>query len=72
MWGKTLTIECSPDFTILEVKLLIEEKEGIYYEEQRLIFGGQQLENNKSLADYKIQRESTLYLVLRLRGGKYY
>ena len=68
--GNTITIYSSPTMTIRDVKLLIEDKEGIPYELQRLVFSRRQLENNRTIADYNIQKESSLHLILRLRGGK--
>jgi Ubiquitin family len=70
--GKKTSMRASKFATVAHVKELIREVEGFPLDQQRLIFGGEQLEDDRSLASYNVTSDSTLHLVLRLRGGMYH
>jgi len=67
--GKTITLDVEPTTTIAGVKTQLQDKEGIPAANQRLIYAGRSLEDDKTVSDYNIQQDSTIHLVLRLSGG---
>eukprot|EP01083_Nonionella_stella_P069901 186629_1 len=68
--GKTIDFTPSGQTTVRQLKEQMQEKEGIPVEQQRFIFAGKQLDDDRTLASYGIQHDSTIHLVLKLRGGE--
>uniref|UniRef100_A0A0G4HA08 Ubiquitin-like domain-containing protein n=1 Tax=Chromera velia CCMP2878 TaxID=1169474 RepID=A0A0G4HA08_9ALVE len=72
LWGDTITIDFPRDSSVDELKSRVQESAKIPIDQQRLIFAGKQLEEERTLSFYKIGHEDTLHLVLRLRGGMFH
>ena len=67
--GNTIVADVEKTDTVAKMKIIIQDKEGVAPSEQRLIFGGKQLEDDMMISYYNLEHGSTVHLVLRLRGG---
>eukprot|EP00762_Andalucia_godoyi_P001613 ANDGO_00222.mRNA.1 Ubiquitin-like protein 1 len=67
--GKEIDLDINPEDKVIVIKRKVEEKEGIPPEQQRLIFGGKQMQDEQSAESFKIEPGAVLHLVLALRGG---
>ncbi|EKV05031.1 NEDD8-like protein (RubA), putative [Penicillium digitatum PHI26] len=67
--GKEIELDIEPDYKVFRIKERVEEKEGIPPVQQRLIFGGKQMADDKTASEYNLEGGATLHLVLALRGG---
>ena len=70
MTGRTITLTVTRDTNIKEIREMLQNREGVHPSQQRILYGGKQLGDGKCLDDYCILDESTLHLMLRLRGGE--
>jgi ubiquitin C len=68
--GGTVTIEVEATDPVKDVRVKIQNREGIPPDHQRLIFAGRQLEDGRTLGHYDVQKGSTIHLVLRVRGAQ--
>ncbi|KAF3084051.1 nedd8-conjugating enzyme UBE2F, variant 2 [Orbilia oligospora] len=68
--GKEIELDIEPDYKVFKIKERVEEKEGIPPAQQRLIFGGKQMADDKAASEYNLEGGATLHLVLALRGGR--
>ncbi|KUI53951.1 Ubiquitin-like protein 1 [Cytospora mali] len=68
--GKEIELDIDKEFKVSAIKEKVEEKEGIPPVQQRLIFGGKQMADDKTADEYNLEAGATLHLVLALRGGK--
>lgn len=67
--NKVITVDVEPEMKVKDLKWEVYRREGIPVEHQRLVFAVKQLDDERTLADYNIMRDSTVHLVLRVRGG---
>lgn len=70
--GRTIDLQISSQMSIEELKMKIQEKDGIPVEQQRFVFAGKNLDDSILVGRYNIQKDSTLHLVLRMRGGMHH
>ncbi|KAM6495379.1 hypothetical protein JOM56_008085 [Amanita muscaria] len=68
--GKTISVMCASNYTVRNVKEIVQEREGIPPDQLWFIFAGKKLEDDRTLSHYSITNDSTLHSVLRLRGGR--
>ena len=68
--GKNLLFNVEAEDSVENLKQKLFEKDGVKPDDQRLVFGGRQLENGNKLSDYGVQENSTIVFVLKLIGGK--
>ena len=69
--GRKQNFNFDPEYTIMQVKEALQEKEGIEIPMIRLIFGGKQLADEQKISDYNLEAGSTIHMVLQLRGGSF-
>jgi hypothetical protein len=72
LYGKTIELYVNSDFTINDLKVLIMDVEGIPPCQQKIMFNGQILANDKTLSYYDIKNNSTFHIMLTLKGGMYH
>jgi hypothetical protein len=70
--GKTVTLPMINEMKVIDIKCLIQNKEGTPPDQQRIVYKGSSLEDERTLSDYVICHEASLHLVLRLRGGMFH
>ncbi|KAJ1485974.1 ubiquitin-related domain-containing protein, partial [Baffinella frigidus] len=67
--GATIVVDASPGDSVHDVKARLEQRDGVPAHQQRLAYGGRELEDERSLEESGVDREATLHVLLRLRGG---
>lgn len=70
--GDSLAVDRNPQMTVAQLKELISAKQSLPVDQQRLVYQGKQLEDDMTLQDYGIEDNSSIHLILRLRGGVFY
>jgi effector-binding domain-containing protein len=71
--GKNIVVDYNPDMTVMELKQFINTTSNIPIDQQRLIYQGKQMDNDDyKIKDYNVMKDSSVHLVLKLRGGVVY